>query len=996
VTTQPRRLDVGSRIDRTTELSFTLDGRPHTGHPGDTLASALLAAGVIEAAPSIYRSRPRGILSAGVEEPNAMVKVRRPGQTVTESMLPATTVELVDGLESSYLSGVGELDPADDTSVYDKKYVHTDVLVVGGGPAGLTAAREAAATGARVILVDDQPELGGSLLSDPAAAIDGLPAWEWAAQTEAQLRSAPEVRILTRTNAFGSYDANYLVAVESRTDHLGAAVASDLAGVSRQRLWHIRAQQVVLATGAYERPLVFANNDRPGVMLASAVRTYLNRYGVAAGTRVVVATTNDSVYAMLPELVAAGIEIAAVADARPTLSPAARAAVAAGVDVVPSSTVSDTSVIEAAVTDLAGTAVTGTATSRTGRLTAALLSVIDDEGTPVGPPTPVSCDLVAVSGGWSPVVHLHSQRQGRLRWDEELVAFVPEADVEGQQVVGAARGTFTLEECLAEGARAGAAASFSAGFVTEGGARAASQPLGDPRPAGTTRPLWVVRRDHGQLTGLDTHFVDLQRDQTVADVLRATGAGLTSVEHIKRYTSISTANDQGKTSAVNAIGLIAAALNGGVEGGGATPGQVGTTTYRAPYAPVAFAALAGRDRGDLFDPERLTSIHPWHVARGAEFELVGQWLRPWYYPRGSESMDEAVLRECAAVRTSVGMMDATTLGKIEIWGADAGEFLNQIYTNAFKKLAPGSARYGVMCTPNGMIFDDGVTLRLDEGRYFMTTTTGGAARVLDWLEEWHQTEWPTLDVFLTSVTEQWTTVAVVGPQSRAVIARLAPELDVTNDAFPFMTFRETVLASGIPARICRISFSGELAFEVNVSGWYGRQVWEDIYAAGQEFDITPYGTETMHVLRAEKGYPIVGQDTDGSVTPQDAGMEWIISKAKDFIGKRSYGRSDTARPDRKHLVSLLPADPALRLPEGTQLVGPGAVTNPWVEPVPMLGHVTSSYHSAALGRSFALALVKNGRNLVGQTLSAAVGGRLVDVVVGDTVLYDPEGTRRDG
>jgi sarcosine oxidase subunit alpha len=363
------------------------------------------------------------------------------------------------------------------------------------------------------------------------------------------------------------------------------------------------------------------------------------------------------------------------------------------------------------------------------------------------------------------------------------------------------------------------------------------------------------------------------------------------------------------------------------------------------------------------------------------------------------------------------MMDATTLGKIEVCGTDAGEFLNRIYTNAFKKLAPGSARYGVMCTPDGMMFDDGVNLRLDERRYFLTTTTGNAAGVLDWLEEWHQTEWPTLDVIMTSVTEQWTTVAVVGPKSRDVVAKVAADVDLDNDAFPFMTFRETTLASGIPARICRISFSGELAFEVNVSGWYGQEVWEDIYAAGEEFDITPYGTETMHVLRAEKGYPIVGQDTDGSVTPQDAGMEWVVSKVKDFIGKRSYTRSDTARGDRKHLVSVLPADPTLRLPEGTQLIGHTGSVNAGIQPVPMLGHVTSSYHSAALGRSFALALIKNGRNLIGHTLTAAiprsasddgsaggVGGRpptghgdqLVDVVVGDTVLYDPDGKRRDG
>ncbi|WP_334172766.1 sarcosine oxidase subunit alpha family protein [Sinomonas sp.] len=969
---QPFRLRQGGRVDRSAELEFTVDGRTYTGHPGDTLASALLAAGVVETAPSLYLKRPRGIVAAGVEEPNALVKVRRPGHSTTESMLPATIVELVDGIEAQYLSGLGQLDPAEDTSVYDKKYVHTDVLVVGAGPAGLAAAREAAATGARVILIDDQPELGGSLLSDPNAAIGGLPAAEWVAAVLAELEAAPEATVLSRTNAFGSYDSNYVIALENRTDHLGAkAGAPEFAGVSRQRLWHIRAQQVVLATGAHERPIVFRNNDRPGVMLASAVRTYLNRYAVAAGSRVVVSTTNDSVYPLVAELAAAGLQVAAVADARPELSAAAKAAEAAGVVVLPGATVVDT----------AGTS----------RVTSAAIQTIDDDGTPRGDKRSIACDLVAVSGGWSPVVHLHSQRQGKIRWDDELVAFVPSGAVEGQQIVGSARGSFALEDCLVEGTNAGAVAAFNAGFVNEGGEHAIAVSGTALHLVGATRPLWVVRAEDGSLDGLDEHFVDLQRDQTVKDVLRATGAGMRSVEHVKRYTSISTANDQGKTSGVNAIGVIAAALNNG-----ATPGQIGTTTYRAPYAPVAFAALAGRERGELFDPARLTSIHPWHVEHGAEFEIVGQWLRPWYYPQPGESMDDAVLRECAAVRTSVGMMDATTLGKIEVWGRDAGEFLNRIYTNAFKKLAPGSARYGVMCTPDGMIFDDGVTLRVEENRYFMTTTTGGAARVLDWLEEWHQTEWPAFDVNFTSVTEQWTTVAVVGPKSRAVIAKVAPDLDVDNEAFPFMTFRETTLASGIPARVCRISFSGELAFEVNVSGWYGQQVWEDIYEAGAEFGMTPYGTETMHVLRAEKGYPIVGQDTDGTVTPQDAGMEWIVSKAKDFIGKRSYSRIDTVRTDRKHLVSLLPVDPTFRLPEGTQLVEAGISVNPAYGPVPMLGHVTSSYHSAALGRSFALALIKNGRNRIGQTLVAPVGNQLVDVVVADTVLYDPEGKRRDG
>ncbi|QOV34422.1 sarcosine oxidase subunit alpha family protein [Streptomyces ferrugineus] len=947
MTDQHFRLRQGGRVDRGTVLRFTVDGRELTGHPGDTVASAMLAHGLIEVAPSLYRGRPRGIVAAGVEEPNALVQLDGP---CTEGMLPATTIELYDGLSATTLSGMGRLDPTPDPAVYDKKYVHTDVLVVGAGPAGLAATAAAAGAGARVILVDDQPEPGGSLLSGARRDLD------WVADVRAALDAAPEVVVLQRTTAFGSYDDNYVLALQRRTDHLGSAAPE---GVSRQRLWHIRARQVILATGAHERPLVFAGNDRPGVMLAGAVRTYLNRYAVAPGSRAVVSTTNDSAYDTVADLHAAGIDIAAVVDARPELSQrAAEVAVATGVRV------------------LTGSAVVDTAGDR--RVSGVTVQGIDESGRLTGAPRSFDCDLLAVSGGWSPVVHLHSQRQGRLRWDSERVAFVPDGTVRDQQVVGAARGTSTLDGCVAEGARAGALAATEAGFPVP----VPTASYDEVRPE--VRALWLVP---GVDDGWDTHFVDHQRDVTVADVWRSTGAGMRGVEHVKRYTSLGTANDQGKTSGVNAIGVIAEVLGGSL-------GEIGTTAYRAPYTPVAFAALAGRERGELFDPERTTSIHGWHVANGAEFEDVGQWKRPWYYPRPGEDMDTAVARECRAAREGVAFMDASTLGKIEIWGADAGEFLNRVYTNAFKKLKPGMARYGVMCKPDGMIFDDGVTLRLDDDRYFMTTTTGGAAGVLDWLEEWLQTEWPELDVHCTSVTEQWTTIAVVGPQSREVVGHLAPDVDLSAEAFPFMAFRETTLASGIPARICRISFSGELAYEINVPAWYGLAVWEEVYAVGRPYDITPYGTETMHVLRAEKGYIIVGQDTDGTVTPQDAGMSWVVSKQKDFIGKRSFARADTSRTDRRQLVGLLPSDRTTRLPEGTQLVAPEASLA--TVPVPMLGHVTSSYHSPALGRPFALALVADGRARIGETLLAPVGDDLVSVEVADFVLYDPEGTKRDG
>jgi sarcosine oxidase, subunit alpha len=481
-------------------------------------------------------------------------------------------------------------------------------------------------------------------------------------------------------------------------------------------------------------------------------------------------------------------------------------------------------------------------------------------------------------------------------------------------------------------------------------------------------------------------FVDLQRDVTVDDLTRATGAGMRSVEHTKRYTTAGTANDQGKTSGVLASGTVAQLL-------GVDISALGTTTFRPPYIPVSFATLAGRDRGALHDPVRVTALHDWHVEHGALFENVGQWKRPWYYPQDGEDMKAAVLRECGAAREGVAFMDASTLGKIDVQGPDAAVLLDRLYTNMMSTLKVGMIRYGVMCRLDGMIFDDGTVIRLAQDRFLVTTTTGNAAAVLDWMEEWLQTEWPELRVHCTSVTEQWATVALVGPRSRDVLGALAPDLAVDNDSFPFMAWRESAVA-GIPARVCRISFSGELAYEINVSPWEARALWEALYEAGSPFGITPYGTETMHVLRAEKGYPIIGQDTDGTVTPQDLGMSWAVSKKKpDFVGKRSHARADTTRGDRKHLVGLLPEDPDSFLPEGTHLVADSVLPEP---PVPMLGHVTSSYHSAALGRTFALALIKGGRDRIGERLFAPVGDRLVPVTVASPVLYDPEGARRDG
>ncbi|WP_405727303.1 sarcosine oxidase subunit delta [Streptomyces sp. NBC_01537] len=900
--TQPFRLTTGGRVDRGRPLAFTFDGTSYTGYAGDTLASALLANGVIRTGTSIKLGRPRGIFSAGVEEPNAVIQIEEP---FPEPMLPATTTELYEGLVATGLPGQGRLATTPDPARYDAVYAHCDLLIVGAGPAGLAAAAAAARSGARVILADDQPELGGSLLGTGE-----LPAH--VSEIAALLASAPEVKVLTRTTVFGYYDDNHLLAVERRTNHLGAAAPAD---VSRERVHRIRARRVILATGAHERSLAFPDNDRPGIMLAASARTYVNRYGVVPGRKAVVFTTNDTAHDAARDLAAAGVEIAAVVDTRN------------------------------------GEYVTGTEGSEAdGRLTAVL---VGDRR--------IEADLLLVSGGWNPAGHLFSQAGGKLRYDDTLGTFVPEP--------GSCRQAVEVATSPAEGAAAAARALQLP----------PTEPEAEQETAAAPDIVFVVPGAENSRTA----FVDLQRDVTVADLARATSAGMRSVEHTKRYTTAGTANDQGKTSGVLASGTVAHLL-------GVDVSVLGTTTFRPPYAPVSFATLAGRHRGDLLDPIRTTALHPWHAAHGALFENVGQWKRPWYYPQPGEDIEAAVLRECAATREGVGFMDASTLGKIDVQGPDAAVFLDRLYTNLMSSLKVGMVRYGVMARLDGMIFDDGTVIRLAEDRFIVTTTTGNAATVLDWMEEWLQTEWPELRVHCTSVTEQWATIALVGPRSREVLAGLAsPDLAVDNDSFPFMAWRDTTVA-GVAARVCRISFSGELAYEINISPWDALPVWEAVYAAGA----TPYGTETMHVLRAEKGYPIIGQDTDGTVTPQDLGMGWAVSKKKkDFVGKRSYARADTLRPDRKHLVGLLPEDPADFLPEGTHLIATAALPAP---PVPMLGHVTSSYRSAALGRTFALALIKGGRDRIGERLYAPVGDRLVPVTVASPVLYDPEGARRDG
>jgi sarcosine oxidase subunit alpha len=827
-----RRLDAGgSWIDRSKPLTFRFDGIEYEGFEGDTLASALLASGVIGGFTSPILDRPRGVMTAGPEEPNAFVEVSEPW---FDAIVAATMVELVDGLVAEPRAGVGRLpDPAEVPSIEAAhRHVHVETLVVGGGAAGRRAAVAAASRGDRVLLVDERHRID---------------------------RPPDGVTVLPRTTAIGMYDDGHVVAHE-RSATLG-------------RLWHVRAARVVLATGAYERFVAFAGNDRPGVMLASAAATYVERFGVLPGDRVALFTTNDS-----------GLESA---DA-----------------------------LRAGGADIAHT-----------------LGVGEDPSTAMD-----DVDLLLVSGGWNPNLTLWRSMGGGLRYSRRLATFRPDRiGPPWLEVVGAADG--------------------------------------DGLPDSET--YWLEPADD-----YSEHFVDLQRDQTVADIAEALDAGLVSVEHVKRATYIGTAIDQGRTSGVLTAAIVNQLL-------GAGPDAQGPTSARPPTVPLSYAAIAGPDRGELLDPVRRTRIHIWHEERGAVFEDVGQWKRPRYFPRDGEGMEGAVARECLAVRNEAGVLDASTLGKIDVVGPDAAAFLDRMYTNRMSTLPVGSIRYGFMLGLDGMVADDGVAMRLGEDRFLVTTTTGNAAMVLDRFEEWLQTEWPDLRVYCTSVTEQWADVAVAGPKAKEVLAAVGTDIDLAPESFPFMTFRDGEVA-GMPVRIARVSFTGELSYEVLVDGRRGLELWEAVTTAGTPLGLTPYGTEAMHVLRAEKGFVIVGQDTDGTVTPDDLGMGWIVRKDdSDFIGRRSLRRADASREDRKQLVGLLPDEV---IPEGAQLVeeDTGRI------PMPMIGHVTSAYRSPILGRPIALAMVERGHERHGQTVFAPLPDGTISAEIVPPVFYDPEGTRRDG
>jgi sarcosine oxidase, subunit alpha len=785
--------------------------------------------------------------------------------------------------------------------------------------------------------------MGGWLLSSNES-IDGIPAGTWLTQALITLRQAPNLVMLPRTTAFGYQDHNLVTLIERNNDHLPVGQQTGY----RERLWRVRAAQVILATGAHERPLVFANNDLPGVMLASAAATYTRRFGVKFGSRAVVFTNNDSAYESALALKQAGLELQVV-DARARAQGAwKQRAQSVGMSI------------------LQGHVVTQAFGGM--HLQSAGVQALDQWGNLTSRIKKLPCDLLAISGGFSPVIHLHAQAGSKAIWSTEQVAFLPGQSAQGERCAGSCRGHFSLPEAAADGSACGAGLEQASPSITD------------------IEALWLVPHTLPS-SRAPKQFVDFQNDVTAADLLLAAREGFQSIEHVKRYTALGFGTDQGKSGNINGMGIVAQAL-------GTSIPAVGTTTFRPNYTPVTFGALAGLELGAGFDPIRLTPMHAWHVQHGATFEDVGQWKRAWYFPKSGEDIHTAVQREVRVVRQAVGTLDASTLGKIDIQGPDATTLLNWVYTNAWSKLEIGKCRYGLMLDENGMVFDDGVTVRLAENHFLMHTTTGGAARVLAWLERWLQTEWPHLKVYLTSVTDHWATTALAGPKGRLALQKICHDVDFSDAAFPFMSWREGTVA-GVKARIMRISFSGERSYEANVPAAQGLTVWQAIHVAGAEFGITPYGTETMHVLRAEKGFIIVGQDTDGSVTPVDLGLGNMVAKTKDCLGKRSLTRTDTARSDRKQLVGLLTQDPQHVLPEGAQILEVDPATLAAGQPVPMGWHVTSSYLSPTLERSIALALVQRGHARIGETVRIGLrDGTSVLATVASPVFIDPEGARQ--
>ncbi len=994
---------VGRLIDRSQTVDFTWNGQKYSGYAGDTLASALFANGIRVVGRSFKYHRPRGVIGLGSNEPNALVGVGTGSRM--EPNIRATQVELFPGLaataqnawpsveydigqinslasrlfpagfyyktfmwpqafwKSVYepiirrAAGLGVAPDGPDPDTYEQFNCHCDVLVVGGGVAGLAAAEAASAGGARVIIADENPQFGG--ISDIAGGtLDGEAQSKWTAETAQRLAGSGNVHVMSRTTVVGHFHHNYVMMFERVADH-DPRIMNE--GAPRHRLWKVRAKRVIIASGAIERPIPFANNDRPGVMLSTAVRAHLARYGVAPGYRGVIFTNNDDAYRTATDLLAAGVPVARIIDVRPEpAGPLVDAAKAAGLEIS------------------AGSAICGLMAKSGGKhITAVKVAPYSTTGRVPGAEEQVNCDFVAVSGGWNPVVHLHCHNGGKLDFNDKIQSFVPRKHEDPVVTIGSANGTFDLAALMDEAYAAGEAAA---------GTRAAKAkaPKATSEPEGALEPLWYAPAT-GKYNEGNKHFIDFQNDVTAADLELAQREGYESVEHTKRYTTLGMATDQGKTSNIIGLGVLSGSTGKPIP-------EIGTTTFRPPYTPFSFGAIAGTQVGKLFHVVRRTAQFDWHKEAGATWEPIGDWRRAYCYPKGDEDKHAAINREILTVRGKVGILDASTLGKIEIKGPDAGALLDRVYTNTFSTLKPGRGRYGLMMNEMGFLFDDGVTVCLGKDHYLMHTTSGGAERVVQWLEEWLQTEWTDMKVFVTAVTEQWSQFAVAGPKARALLEKLEGDVDFSADGLAFMSMSEGML-EGTRARVFRISFSGELSYEIAVPANAGRVFWEKLLEAGEEFGVEPYGTEALHVLRAEKGFIAIGDETDGTVTPLDLGMNWAVSKKKaDYLGKRALELPHLADENRKELVGLLTEDPNEVLPDGAYAVS--SVTEKL--PMDMIGQVTSTYWSPTLNRSIAMALIKKGRAKMGEKVTFPVAeGKVIRAEIVDPVFYDKEGAKQN-
>jgi sarcosine oxidase subunit alpha len=1006
----------GALLDREKPVTFSFNGETLQGFEGDTLASALLANDRVLVGRSYKYHRPRGILASGAEEPNALMGVGEGPRF--EPNQRATTTELFHGLVAKSqnhwpslgfdvgginnkiaalapvystgfyyktfmfpraawkhvyepvirnAAGLGKKPTEADPDSYEHFYAFCDVLVVGGGLAGLAAACAAAEAGAKVLLVEQTAHWGGRANAETDIEVDGQPAAEWAAAQVTALEGMDNVTLRSRAMASGLYDHGYALVYERVSDHRPGQP-----GAPRHRLWRVRAKRTIVATGALERPLAFANNDTPGVMLASAVRDYVRLWGVLPGQKAVVYANNDDAYRTAIALHEAEATVAAVLDVRPQATGALPEAVR-------------TMNIPVREGHGIGKVVGGK------RVTGVEIGRITGTGQMGGRAEKIACDVVAMSGGWSPVVHLYSHCGGKLLWDDAAVMFRPAPErgaptghdgAVNTLCAGTANGHLGTAGALADAVSVGRTAAAECGHkASKSATPKASDPAMDPIAA-----HWFTPSRGGYAHGAK-HFVDFQNDVTAMDVRQAGREGYESVEHTKRYTTMGMATDQGKTSNINGLSLLADEL------GMAIP-AVGTTTFRPPYTPISFGAVSGPARGPLFKATRKSPMHEWSADNGGDFEPVGDWQRPYCYRRQGEDRHAAVTREILNARQKVGLLDASTLGKIVVKGPDAGKFLDLIYTNMMSSLKQGRCRYGLMCDENGFLFDDGVVVRVAEDEFLLHTTSGGSDRVHGHLEEWLQTEWWDLKVYTANVTDQWAQVAVAGPNARKVLEAAGPDIDVSADALAFMSYVEGSIA-GCPVRLYRISFSGELSYEIATPANHGRVLWDALLAAGDGLlGIMPYGTEALHVMRAEKGFIMIGDETDGTVIPQDLNLGWAVSKKKtDFLGKRAHERIDLTRPGRKQLVGLATEDPKEVLPDGAH-----AVAEVMQDGLKMrtIGHVTSTYFSPTLDRSIAMALIEGGLGRMDETLSFPLeGGKVMKARIVDPVFLDKEGARQN-